>query len=121
MIRDLLTPEAHHDPYVWSAVLLAHALIGVGLTGAALPLIGPAAAWIVSAAYLLLWEGSQLRTARQRGGCWIIAMLDGLADAVGVAMGCWMAVYLAVGEALHFVTALAALLIVAVAGYWRRV
>ena len=47
-------------------------------------------------------------------------MLDGLADAVGVSMGCWMAVYLAAGEALHFVTALAALIIVAITGYRRR-
>ena len=29
MIRDLMTPEAQEDPYVWSAVLLAHSVIGV--------------------------------------------------------------------------------------------
>ena len=28
MIRDLLTPEAHQDGYVWAAVLLSHAFIG---------------------------------------------------------------------------------------------
>ena len=43
MIRDLLTPEAHRDPYVWAAVLLAHAWIG----GSAYPLAG----WWVIVAY----------------------------------------------------------------------
>lgn len=28
MIRNLLTAEAHRDPYVWAAVLLAHFAIG---------------------------------------------------------------------------------------------
>lgn len=31
MIRDLLTAEAQRDPYVWAAVLVAHAGIGVAL------------------------------------------------------------------------------------------
>lgn len=31
MIRELLTPDAQDDPYVWSAVLIAHA--GVGCAG----------------------------------------------------------------------------------------
>ena len=31
MIRDLLTAEAQRDPYVWAAVQVAHAGIGVAL------------------------------------------------------------------------------------------
>lgn len=31
MITDLLTPEAQGDAYVWAAVLVAHAAIGVAL------------------------------------------------------------------------------------------
>lgn len=29
MLRNLLTPEAHRDPYVWAAVFFAH--LGIGL------------------------------------------------------------------------------------------
>ncbi|SIT74799.1 hypothetical protein [Pontibaca methylaminivorans] len=31
MLRDLLTPEDHADPYIWAAVFAAHAWVGAAL------------------------------------------------------------------------------------------
>lgn len=121
MIRDLLTPDNHRDPYVWAAVLLAHAQIALVLWGGLAALAGPwAAVALVSAGYLLLWEGSQLRTALRRGDRLAPALSDGLVDWIGVTAGAYASACLLTGDLLVAVVAWAALLIVAAVGYDRR-
>lgn len=83
LIRNMFsTPEAQADAYTWAAVLLAHAMIGAGLTALLTALIGRAwrAAVMVSALYGLIWEGGQLRLSG--GGVW-----DSALDWVAVSCG----------------------------------
>jgi hypothetical protein len=121
VIRDLLTPEAHRDPHHWAATFLAHAVVVVGLTILLLAAMPPLwALALISAGYLVLWEGSQLRTAIRRGERLRIAAFDGLLDAVGVSLGSAMVGFVATGETLHAVAAWGALILIAGAGYKRR-
>lgn len=79
MIRELLTPEAQPDPYVWAAVLLAHAVLGV----AAWALIGWWAVVIYAAfefvqavaARCMLWWDSVLDTCGFTCGALLAAAL----------------------------------------------
>ena len=122
MIKDLLAPEAHHDPYVWAAALLAHGFICQVLT-LALMLAGMepvSAAVSVSLVYLAMWEGSQLVTALMRGDSPALALWDGVLDAVGVALGCFTVAFAAMWLLGLAVAAAASLLIVGAVGYWRR-
>ena len=122
MIKDLLTPEAHHDPYVWAAALLAHGFICQVLT-LALMLAGmePVSAAVgVSLAYLLMWEGMHLRAALRRGDGLIVAIADGVLDAVGVALGCFTVAFAAMWLLGLASASAASLLIIAAVGYWRR-
>lgn len=77
----LRSPDAQASAYVWGAALLGHFAIGIALTA----IVGwVAGAWrgvaIVSAGYLILWEGAQLSFF---GG----GVSDGLVDATAVACG----------------------------------
>ncbi|MDO5621902.1 MAG: hypothetical protein Q4G24_10575 [Paracoccus sp. (in: a-proteobacteria)] len=121
MIRDLLTPDNHRDPYVWGAVLLAHAQITLVLWGGLAALAGPwVAVALVSAGYLLVWEGAQLRSALRRGDKLAPALADGVVDWIGVTAGAYAAACLLAGDLLGAVLAWMSLLIVAAVGYYRR-
>lgn len=75
MMRDLLTPEAQRDPYVWTAVLLAHAGLGV----AGWVLIGWSAVLVYGA-----FEVAQALAARR--ALWWDSILDACGFAVGVVL-----------------------------------
>lgn len=122
MIQDLLTPEAHGDPYVWGAALLAHGFICQVLT-LALMLAGVepvSAAVSVSLAYLMMWEGMHLRAALRRGDGPVTAIADGVLDAVGVALGCFTVAFAAMWLLGLACASAASLLVVGAVGYWRR-
>lgn len=74
MIRSLLTPEAHRDPYVWAAVLMAHAWIG----GEAYAIIG----WWMVAAYAV-FELAQAAISKRPA--WWDSVLDWCAVCLGTA------------------------------------
>ncbi|MDO5606016.1 MAG: hypothetical protein Q4G25_12730 [Paracoccus sp. (in: a-proteobacteria)] len=121
MIRDLLTPTAHRDPYTWAAVLLAHAAICQGLVLILAGILGPiCAAYVISAGYLLLWEGRQLHIALRRGDQPIAALADGLIDTAGVTLGCQLIAYTAAGRDSAAITCWMALLLIAAIGYLLR-
>ncbi len=121
MIRDLLTPENHRDPYVWAAAFLAHAFIGQAAT---VLLAVALSAWVsvavVSAVYLLVWEGAQLRTALHRGDATYPAVMDGVIDWIGVTAGAYMLASAVSGWMPAAIAAVAMVLGVAVIGYWKR-
>lgn len=98
MIRNLLTAEAHRDPYVWAAVLLAHFAIG--------SMLWPLAGWWALAIYAAF---EALQAALSRRLWW-----DSVLDWCGVALG---AVYVAQGG--YWLAALSALIISAT-GYLSR-
>lgn len=77
MLRDLLTPEDHGDPYVWAAVFAAHAWVGAGL----LVLIGDI--HLVLTGYLL-FEILQAMVSRR------LLVLDSALDWLAVALGAAM-------------------------------
>ena len=77
MIRNLLSSEAHRDPYVWAAVLMAHFAIGSMLW----PVAG---VWAV--AVYAAFEG--LQAAMSRRLWW-----DSVLDWCGVALGCAFVAY----------------------------
>lgn len=121
MIKVLLDPTVHRDPYVWAAVLLAHGAICQGVTVALIPMIGPAwAVAIVSMQYLFGWEGAQLRTALRRGDRKLIAAADGAVDWVAVTLGCVLIASAWTQNAGLAVATWAALLVVAAVGYETR-
>ena len=121
MIRDLLTPEAHRNPHYSPPTFLTHAAVDIALAVVLLAAMPPLwALALISAGYLVLWEGSQLRTAIRRGERLRIAAFDGLLDAVGVSLGSAMVAFVATGETLHAVAAWGALILIAGAGYKRR-
>lgn len=98
MIRDLLTPEAQEDAYVWASVMLAHGCIG-------------AMGWAVMGwAALLVYAGFEVLQAAvsRRWMLW-----DMVLDFCAVALG-------AVLIAQQSAWAAVALLVVAAAGTWRR-
>lgn len=86
---DLLTATDHADPYVWSAVALAHVAIGLALVGAVaaalgwfaprVPGAGRAALGLCVAAYVCGWE---LGVQRLGAG-----MADALLDTAMIAAG----------------------------------
>lgn len=76
MIRGVLAPESQKDPYIWSAVLLAHAVLGV--SGWAL--IG----WWAVPVYLA-FEVVQALAARR------FLWWDSVLDACGFACGALLA------------------------------
>lgn len=121
MIRDLLTPDAHDDPYIWGAVLLAHGFICQLLVLLLMFAVGPVSAAVsVSLVYLVAWEGIHLRAALRRGDGLIVAIADGVLDAVGVALGCFTVAFAAMWLLGLACASAASLLIVAAVGYWRR-
>lgn len=73
MIRNLLSAEAHRDPYVWAAVLLAHFAIGCMLW----PWVGLAGVVIYAA-----FEIIQASVSRR---LWWDSVLDWCAVALGTA------------------------------------
>ena len=71
MIRNLLTAEAHRDPYVWAAVLMAHFAIGA--------MLWPVFGWWVA----LIYAGIEVTQAiRSRLLVW-----DSVLDWCGVVLG----------------------------------
>ena len=122
MIEDLLTPDAHDDPYIWGAVLLAHGFICQAMTLVLmLSAVGPVSAAVsVSLVYLVAWEGMHLRAALRRGDGVVVAVADGVLDAVGVALGCFTVAFAAMWLLVLACASAASLLVVAAVGYWRR-
>lgn len=106
-IRDMLrSPEAQPDAYIWAAALTGHFAVGIVLTA----IVGwRAGAWrgaaIVSAAYLLLWEGAQIAFF---GGGFADGLVDGAAVACGavVAAAAWRNKGGAVAAALALLAAI---------------
>lgn len=92
---DLLTGTDPADPYLWSAALLAHVTLGLGLTGALAAVIdamdrdnwidgkGGLAACIVVVVYFLGWEGAVQHYAEGMAG----ALTDTVAIAAGSVIG----------------------------------
>lgn len=104
MIRNLLTAEAHRDPYVWAAVLLAHFAIGCILWAA----LGLWAVAVYAAFELVQGVISQ--------AAWWDSVLDWCAVALGVTFASFLwgrDAYLAAGCAM-------AALIIAACGYASR-
>jgi len=109
----LTAPTDHARPYVWAAVLTAHAAIGMVLATELhmfLPLWQAAgAAWV---GYLLFWEAGV-----QRFGA---GLPDALVDAAAVTAGALYAV------GMHFTwpgyrwAALALFAVILAGGVWRR-
>lgn len=98
MIKDLLTPEAQADAYVWASVMLAHGCIG-------------AMGWAVMGwAALLVYAGFEVLQAAvsRRWMLWDVA-LDFCAVALGAALIAQQSALAVVG-----------LLVVAAAGAWQR-
>jgi len=96
---DLLTPTDHAAAYDWAAVFLAHLSIGLALTAVVAALldwadgrsefdldVGATAPWLVTVAYLILWEMGLQRL----GAGWPDALLDTLAIAIGGAAGLFL-------------------------------
>lgn len=107
---DLTRPTDHKRAYGWSAVLVAHAAIGMVLAtelSALLP--GWQAAALASVAYLVAWEAGV-----QRLGA---GLLDALTDAAAVTAG---AVYAVAVWAPHRWAALVLFAVILAGGVWRR-
>lgn len=97
MIRELLTPEAQSDPYIWAAVMLAHVAIGMMLRQIGLRL------WVIAVAYAA-WEALQWAVSG------IFLPYDAILDWVAVMLGA-----IASGPAVA-----AAVVVVVLAGMGRR-
>ena len=93
---DLTTPEAQANAYFWLVVLLAHAALGVALTGIVAAVIdrigrewidhaGGLALAIVTVGYAGLWEGAVQRFGAGLGD----AAVDTVAVLCGGAVGLW--------------------------------
>lgn len=78
MIRDLLTAESQRDPYVWAAVLVAHAGIGVAL-------------WVITGSLVAaggLYAGFELvQAVTSRRALWWDSLLDWSAVSLGAVLG----------------------------------
>lgn len=96
---DLLTPTAHAGAYEWAAVFLAHFAIGQTITALVAAVldwidrrsefdldVGATAPWLVTWAYLIVWEMGMQRV----GAGWPDALLDALAVAIGGASGLFL-------------------------------
>jgi hypothetical protein len=91
---DLLTPTDHAGAYEWASVLLAHAMIGLGLTAAVSALlrwaddeawlghVGEVALLLVAFVYGVAWEG-----LAQRYGA---GLMDSAVDTLAVFCGGWI-------------------------------
>lgn len=116
MIRELMTPEDHHDPYIWAAVLFAHGFICQILVCILLMIFDPIPAFlIVSSAYLLLWEAVQIYFIPS----WRIA-LDGMLDWLGVSCGTLAVVSVYMDRLIEAVFIYAVVIAMAIIGYQRR-
>lgn len=104
MIRSLLTPEAHRDPYVWAAVLMAHFAIGAILW----LLIG----WWVALAYAA-FEGAQAVRAR-------LLAWDSVLDWTGVMLGAAFVGQIKAGGDLMAMAAAVSALCIAAVGWASR-
>lgn len=82
MIRDLLTPEAHRDPYVWSSVLLAHFALGA--------ILWPVVGWWIVPAYIAF---EAVQAIRSRHPLWWDSVCDSVAVLLGAQLmaGHWLA------------------------------
>lgn len=121
---DLLTGADHADPYTWSAALLAHALLGLVLTGMAAALIewadedeividhGHVAAASVVIGYLLLWELAVQHLGEGLSGS--------LSDTVGVASGAVIGLMAWQRAGARLALAVLALSAMLVFGVWVR-
>ena len=115
MIRELLTPEAQADAYVWAAVLLAHAGIGVAL-------------WVLCMAYTGHMRGSAVLSALlyavfelvQADISGSLLIWDSLLDWSAVTLGAVLAAGLWGGSLRPARAAVLALGIIAAAGAWVR-
>ena len=104
MIRSLLTPEAHRDPYIWAAVLLAHFAIGAMLW----PLLG----WWVAPVYAA-FEVAQ--AARVRLLAW-----DSVLDWCGVQLGAAFVARVAADDYWMAMAAAVSALCIAAVGWASR-
>lgn len=107
MIRDLLTPEAHRDPYVWAAVLVAHAGIGVAL-------------WAFIGGLLtiaMLYAGFEIcqMLVNRRAFYW-----DSVLDWCGIMLGACLGLAIETDEVVGKSAAVASIVIVAAVGAWVR-
>ncbi len=104
MIRSLLTPDAHRDPYVWAAVLMAHFAIGAILW----PLVG----WWVVFLYAAV-ELAQAVNAR-------LLAWDAVLDWCGVMLGAAFVWQIAAGDPLMAMAAAVSALSIAAVGWGAR-
>ena len=116
-IRDLLIGEAHADPYVWAAVLLAHAMIGVFLMSTLGALV---ACWLrdgwagvsVVASLYAAWEVLQFTKGAPAADCaldWSVVVLGAI-----LALSLWQR------RAMLGLASILALLATCLAGIRRR-
>lgn len=121
MLRNLLLPEAHSDPYAWASAMLAHSSI-CNVAAFALMFVLPPliAAAVVSVLYLFLWEGAQLLASVRSGTSTLALLWDGVLDAVAVALGCFTIAFAAMWCLPEAVAGASAVLALALVGYWRR-
>ncbi|HRM75757.1 MAG TPA: hypothetical protein PLI13_13790 [Paracoccus sp. (in: a-proteobacteria)] len=112
LIGELLIPEAQPDPYVWAAVLLAHAAIGAALYAA---LVGVTRRPLMLVA--LIYAGWEVLQAAASGA---LLVLDSAVDLSAVMIGAVLA--LGLWHRRAGVTRLATLAaaIIAIIGYRRR-
>lgn len=104
MIRSLLTPDAHRDPYVWSAVLMAHFAIGAILW----PLVG----WWVVFLYAAI-ELAQAVNVR-------LLAWDSVLDWTGVMLGAAFVWQVAAGDYWMATAAAVSALCIAAVGWASR-
>lgn len=116
-LRDLLIGEAHQDPYVWSAVLLAHAMIGAALFIAlgivAAALMGDAWAGVILVV-LTYWAFETLQILRGA------SFIDSLLDWSAVTLGAVAAMALWERRGRHAAASVGALAAILLAGILRR-
>lgn len=104
MIRSLLTPDAHHDPYVWAAVLLAHFAIGAML-------------WLLVGWWVLpIYAAFEIvQAVRVRLMAW-----DSVLDWVGVILGAAFVWQVAAANDLMVMAATVSALCIAAVGWATR-
>lgn len=112
MIGELLTPEAQASAYVWAAVLLAHAAIGVALYAA---LVGAARRPLALVA--LIYAGWEALQAAVSG---TLLVLDSAVDLAAVMIGATLALGLWHRRAGLTRIATLAAAVIALIGYRRR-
>ncbi len=112
LIDELLTPEAQPDPYVWAAVLLAHAAIGAALYAA---LVGVVRRPLVLVALIYaVWEAAQAAVSGT------LLIMDSIVDLAAVMIGAVLALGLWHRRAGVARIATLAAAVIAIIGYRRR-